>query len=466
MNIFIFHRDLRIIDNTTLIAQIRNEHSITPIFIFTPEQIEPKKNTYHSNNSVQFMIESLHELNNTITKYHGKMYFFHGHTIQILESIKNINSIGYNIDYTPYARKRDETINKWCEEKKIKCYAYEDYGLYNIIDGSTKNKKSNNAYLVYTPFKKFCLKNLKVRDVDKFNKYHFKIEPKLNDNHYHINVKDIDKYYYENNNINVRGGRSNGLKILSNIKKWTDYNKGRDYLTYKTTFLSAHNHFTTISIRETYHKILSTLGLKNNLINELHWREFYMNITYYFPHVLEGQIKTHNKPLKLKYNITWHTNKKFYDLWCQGKTGFPIVDAAMTQLNTTGYMHNRCRMIVASFLCKDLLLDWREGERYFASKLVDYDAMSNSGGWGWASSTGADSQPYFRIFNPWLQQVKFDKECEYIKKWLPSLKDIPNNEIHKWYDSKIHNKYTIYIKPIVNHDEQRPLALKLYKQVK
>ena len=471
MNIFLFHRDLRINDNTTLIYQSEKDKETIPIFIFTPEQILKKNNNYHSNNSVQFMIESLHELSVFIKDKNGKLYFFMGDTLDVLKSIHkehSINSIAYNIDYTPYAIKRDTMVNKWCEDNNIKHYAQEDYVLYNIIEGETKNKTSDNGYLVFTPFKNHCMKKLKVRNINLFHSFKFTINNTLSKNKYYMKESEIDKFYTDNPDINVHGGRKNGLAILKKIDDWADYNKNRDYMEYKTTFLSAHNHFSTISIREVYHKILSKLGHKNNLINELHWRDFYMNIAYFYPKVLEGQIKNKNKPLKEKYEKTkWPFNKKLFTAWCEGTTGFPIVDACMTQLNTTGYMHNRGRMIVASFLCKDLLIDWRYGEKYFATKLVDYDPTANSGGWQWASSTGADSQPYFRIFNPWLQQEKFDKDCEYIFKWLPQLIDISNKDLHNWYKPEIHEQYLKlninYVKPILDHDKQKKKALALYK---
>lgn len=467
MNIFIFHRDLRIFDNTTLIKMIKETGAIVPIFIFTNDQI--KNNKYFSSNSVQFMIESLYELADAIKEKNGKLYFFSGNNIEILDEINKhnpIGSIGYNIDYTPYARKRDENIKKWAENKNIKIYSEEDYVLHNLLTHDTINKTSNTAYQKFTPFKNYCIKNLTVKKPDKFNSFHFYKKNDLNQSRYIIDKKEINKFYSINPMINVNGGRQNGLKILSKIKNWNEYNKKRDSLTYKTTCLGAHNHFSTVSIREVYHKILDKLGKTNGLINELYWRDFYINITYFYPRILEGQIKGKNKSLKEKYDeITWSYNQNKFKLWREGKTGFPIIDAAMNQLNTTGFMHNRCRMVVASFLTKDLHIDWRMGEQYFATKLVDYDPMSNSGGWQWSASTGADSQPYFRIFNPWSQQIKFDKDCEYIKKWLPQLSDVPIKDIHNWYDSWKNYKDIGYKKPIIVHSEEKEKTLKMFKSV-
>ena len=479
MNIFLFHRDLRIQDNTALIYQLQElKEEIIPIFIFSPEQINQENNKYFSHNCVQFMIESLHELSESIKAKKGKLYFFKGDTIEVLKSLhkKNtINSIAYNIDYTPYALKRDTSIKEWCETEEITCLEKEDYLLYDILEGQTK-KADNTPYLVFTPFRNHCYSNLEVRKVLKFNKYKFKKEKSLEKNKYYIDGdgdgdsdSELNNFYIDNPQINVHGGRKNGLNILKTIKKFKDYNNERDSLTYKTTFLGGYLKFGTISIREAYYTIGKILGFKCGLINELHWRDFYANITYEFPRVLQGQVKGTNKSFKEKYdNIKWSYDKKIFDKWCKGETGYPIIDSAMRQLNITGYMHNRCRMIVASFLGKDLHIDWKWGEKYFAQQLIDYDPNSNSGGWQWANSNGTDAQPYFRIFNPWTQAKKFDPQCEYIKQWLPELKNIPNKDIHNWCKPEVHelwlkNKIKYFI-PIVDHDEERKNTLEIYKK--
>jgi deoxyribodipyrimidine photo-lyase len=226
MHIFIFHRDLRLTDNTTLIHQMKQiQEGVVPIFIFPPEQIDKKKNKYFSDNSVQFMIECLHELSDNIKDKNGKIYFFKGDTIKVLNEINKytpISSIGFNIDYTPYARSRDNEINFFCKENNIKCYQKEDYALYDIIDGSTL-KQNGEPYLVFTPFYKFCMNNLDVRPIDKFTKFKFK---KINiNNKYLIDEKEIDIFYDTNNNILVKGGRNNGLKILSKMDNFKDYEK-------------------------------------------------------------------------------------------------------------------------------------------------------------------------------------------------------------------------------------------------
>ncbi|MBW3021154.1 FAD-binding domain-containing protein, partial [Candidatus Woesearchaeota archaeon] len=209
----------------------------------------------------------------------------------------------------------------------------------------------------------------------------------------------------------------------------------------------------TISIREIYSSFKE--NFQEVLINEVYWRDFFTHIIYHFPNVLDGAFK--NKYDKIK----WDNDKKLFQKWCEGKTGFPIVDAGMRELNTTGYMHNRVRMIVASFLVKDLHINWQWGEKYFAQNLIDYDPAVNNGNWQWAASTGCDAQPYFRIFNPWSQQEKFDRDCEYIKKWVPELKDLTSYEIHNLY--KNHNLKN-YPKPIVEHKEESQKAKEMFKR--
>ena len=471
MHIFIFHRDLRIIDNTTLIHQIKEIGEIIPVFIFPPEQINPSKNDYFSNNSVQFMIESLHELSEEIKKKNGKIYFFKGDTMKVIKALnkkEEIESIGYNLDYTPYARKRDEEIREWCQKNNVSCFEKEDYALYDIMTGQTK-KKDGTPYLVYTPFRNFCMANLKVREVDGFKSFKFNKIKELEKIKYHIDEKEIDDFYEDNPDINVHGGRSNGLKILAKIDNFKSYQKDRDTLSYKTTFLGAHNHFSTVSIREVYYKMSDKLGKHSGLINEIHWRDFYMNITYEFPHILKGQVNGKNQSYKKEYdNIKWSHNAKWFKAWCEGTTGFPVIDAAMNQIKTIGFMHNRARMFTSSFLTKDMHIDWRDGEKYFASHLVDYDPISNNGGWQWSTGSGTDAQPYFRIFNPWSQQEKFDSDCEYIKKWLPELKDVPSKDLHNWFKPEVHEKWLDkgikYYKPILDHDVERKETLRVYKE--
>ena len=465
VNLFLFHRDLRIVDNTTLIEQIKQEKSITPVYIFNPEQINPKKNKYFSNNSVQYMIESLNELSQEILKKGGKLYFLYGNPLEVLKKIhkkEKINSIGFNIDYTPYAIKRTETIEKWCKEKDITLYKKEDFPLYDFLNGETL-KKDKKPYLVYTPFMKFVQSRLKVRPIDKFNSFSFKKNSSIEKM---VLKEKLESFYTPNPNINIKGGREFALSILKKLKDYKNYNKCRNYFNYSTTKLSACLKYNTISIREVYWEILKQLGKNNGLVRELIFRDFYMNVVYYFPQTLEGQIKKGgNKSFRREFDsITWNKNSSLFQKWKDGKTGFPIVDASMRQMNQSGYMHNRGRMVVSNFLVKDLHLDWKLGEQYFAQTLEDYDPMNNNSGWQWSTGNGTDAQPYFRIFNPWTQQKDYDFECKYIKEWIPELESVPPKDIHLWFKEDIQKKYSIsYPPPIVNHDEERKKTLEIYK---
>jgi len=457
MNIFIHRRDLRHEDNTTLLKMNEKYNNITPIFIFNSNQIYPEKNKYFSNNLVEFLIESLIELYDSYKKKKIVMQFFEGEIIDILNKIHkkhNINSLGFNSDYSPFSKNRDNTIIEWCNKHNIEVFNEEDMLLSSINNGNSLNPNTQKPYVVYTPF----MKNLMKFDVDKLNKKKVKFNSTtINISEREVNKEQLNKFYIKNPDIHVKSGRKKGIEILKNISKFSHYDTKRNDLSYSTTNLSAYINMGVVSIREVYFSVKNSLGKNNGLIRELYWRDFYYNILNYFPHVIGNSFKENYDQIK------WKTNKKHFEAWKNGTTGFPVVDAAMTQLNTTGYMHNRGRMIVASFLTKDLMIDWREGEKYFATKLVDYNMSANNGGWQWAAGTGTDAQPYFRIFNPWTQSEKFDPNCTYIKKWLPVLKDIPNKHIHNW--NKYCNDYNIdYNCPIIEHDKARKQALDLYKK--
>lgn len=410
--IFIFRRDLRFVDNTTL-NKLR-DYKIIPIFIFNKKQIDKDKNSYYSSNAVQFLFESLEELPNL-------NFYYTDNDITILNSLKtkfkDIKVIGFNKDYTPYAIKRDEEIKKWGLANNIEVISDEDYTLHKIGD---IKKDDGKPYLKYTPFyRKAIIK--KPPAIDSNAKFTFIKDTSAKSlRNYASTLKPKD-----NPNIKVNGGRKNALIIIKKLKDnyFKNYDDEREFpFLDKTTKLSAYIKFGCISIREVYY----SLPLNHGIVRELLWHDFYANITFQFPHIFTT---AYNK----KYsNIKWDTNETFFNRWKEGKTGYPLVDAAMRQMNECGWMHNRCRMIVASFLTKNLFIDWRKGENYFATKLVDYDPSSNNGGWQWCASTGTDSQPYFRIFSPTAQLQKFDKDCEYIKKWIPELRNVDNKIILNW----------------------------------
>ena len=467
MNIFLFNRGLRCIDNTTLIHQQKTYGDVVPIFVFT-EQVNRKKNEYFSDNSVEFMVESLYDLSDMIKeKYDGKLYFFHNdNLIKVLLSIhkmEKIASIGTNFDYTPYARKRQDDLKDFCDRNNIIFNMMEDHVMFPVLTGKS-HKSDNTPYTVFTPYKNHVLQNITVTKPDKFKKFNFKKYKILESNKYYID--NIDKFYIPNINATIRGGRKEGLKILKKLDKFKDYDKKRDCLLYRTTCLASHNHFGTVSIREVYYAIKDKLK-HSGLITEICWRDFYYNLFYHHPHMLGGMIGKKNMAYKEKFNhIKWNYNIKNFERWCNGTTGIPVCDAGMRQMNSTGIMHNRLRMVTASVLTKLLMLPWQWGEKYFAQKLKDYDPIQNGGGWGWTIS-GIDPQQVFRIFSPQNQSKKFDPNCEFILQYIPELKDVPIKDIHTWEDTyKIYLEKGIeYYEPIIDYKQSRRDALKEFHRV-
>lgn len=463
--IFIFRRDLRIIDNNGLHYALQHYDNIIPIFIFTPEQIQ--KNIYKSKNAIQFMMESLETLNDELKKYSSKLHYFYGKNNDILEEIikkVHIEAIVSNMDYTPYARKRDLQILKICKKHHIPFHSIEDYLLSSIGDFI---KDDGEPYQVFTPFKNNVIENDNI--IPKPKKLHKHIDKCVSlSSLKSINPYDNDiiKTIMKNKNIMNRmiGGRKNGMSKLSSINKFSKYNTERNNVSIETTSLSAYIKFGCISIREVYWKIKDKLGKNNELLTQLVWREFYYYIGYYFSHVLNGEI------FNSKFNYLdnrWNTNTNHLNKWKQGKTGYPIVDAGMRELNTTGYMHNRARLITSNFLNRILGQDWRLGEKYFANTLIDYDPLVNNGNWQWIASVGVDTKPYQqRIFNPWLQSEKYDPDAKYIYKWIPELIDVSPKHIHKWeeYCNREEYKHISYPKPIVDYKKARDESLKMYKK--
>ena len=437
-SLFIFRRDLRLEDNTALINALQSSECIIPCFILDPRQVESKYNEYKSNNALQFMVESLRDLDKQLSllKHNDqiRLYLFYGEqetVVKQLISSEKIDAVYCNRDYTPFSKKRDSNIKEICYQNNIAFYQYAD-SLINepefVIDDNGK------------PFKIFSyfLKKAITLFVNSPQIYPYENNFYLESIESEVEKEEIYKTVIEEPNeyIYCHGGRKNCLKILMNLNRFKDYQSEKRYYPAKqqTTGLSAHIKFGTCSIREVYHSIKNQLGIDHLLIKQLYWRDFFTYIAHHFPYVF-------GKSFHQKYDkIKWDNNKTAFKIWCNGITGFPIVDAGMRQLNKTGFMPNRLRMIVASFLTKDLHIDWRYGEKYFAQKLVDYDPCVNNGSWQWVASTGCNVQHYLRIFNPWIQQKKIDPECEYIKKWVTELKDVPVRLIH-------------------NLDKQRPLQV-------
>ncbi|MBN1411020.1 MAG: deoxyribodipyrimidine photo-lyase [Spirochaetales bacterium] len=451
LSLFIFRRDLRLQDNTALLYALRNSQKTIAGFIFDPVQIDD--NPYKSANALAFMIHSLKELSETISGKGGRLRFYFGDPRAIVERIiktDRIEAVCVNKDYTPFSRSRDKKMEELCNRTGVSFLSFGDL-LLNEPEACLKD--SGRPYTVFTPF---------------FNRARILPVPKpipldhgcIADTRGigEVMETDYDKISDYHNPLRYpAGGIKEAKKFLQGIKKLTNYKEERDIPFLKaTTGLSAHIKFGTVSIREVYHGISSVLGHGHPLIRQLYWRDFFTSIAYFFPHVF-GQA------FQAKFrNLTWKKDGKKWQAFISGHTGFPIVDAGIRQLNTTGFMHNRVRMICASFLVKDLRMDWRLGERYFATCLTDYDPSINNGNWQWAASTGCDAQPYFRIFNPWLQQKKYDPRAEYIKTWVPELKILDAGQIHKLHQTA-HSSETGYPVPIVDHALEGKKTKALYK---
>lgn len=445
--LFIFHRDFRIIDNIGLNGAAKDCDKLYTCFVFTNEQVV--RNSYKSTNSIQFMIESLNDLSKQLSGENGKLIVLHDSTInalkQLIQSL-DIDCLYFNEDYSPYAKERMENIFNLCEKEEIECKTFNDYYLNkpgSILSGS------GNVYVKFTPFYEKVILNTEFKDPSKYKISKFaKTTKKIK------NIITLDSAMKKfvgdpNENIVVNGGRNLGLVQLKNsVKRLKTYNETRDTMSEETSMLSAYIKYGCVSIREVFYEFYKKYGKHNEFIRQLIWRDFYMHILDAYPDSLG---KLHGNVYN---NFSWGSNKTHLHAWKNGETGFPLVDAGMRQMNETGYMHNRARMIVATFLSKILMVDWREGEKYFAQELVDYDVASNSGNWQAVVGGGRYSMPYFRVLSPWAQSDKNDPDCEYIKRWVPELKDVENKHIHKWYKYYKKDRDVKYPKPIVDFDKQ------------
>lgn len=450
LSLHIFRRDLRLPDNSALINALQDSERVLPCFIFDTRQIE--HNVYSSDNCIEFMLNSLAELKNNLNEIGARLYFFYGKAEEVVEKllIENpIEAVFINRDYTPFSQMRDHKIEKICSQKDVAFHCIADALLH---EPEEVLKPNHEPYHIFTPFMKKAL-TLSIRTPQR-NAYK---------NYFTGEIKQEDKNIFaklsqrKNSNLFLKGGRTEAHSLLKRIISLDDYQSTRNFPALnQTSHLSAHNKFGTISIREFYTTIEKYLGKNHTLMSELYWRDFFTHIAFHYPRVFGHAFNE-------KYDqINWSRNEKHFRAWCQGTTGFPIVDAGMRELNITGYMHNRVRMIVASFLTKDLHIDWRWGEKYFAQKLIDYDPSVNNGNWQWAASTGCDAQPYFRIFNPWLQQLKFDQDCTYIKRWVPELMTVDNKLIHT-LNKSYHQLMTNYSQPVIDHNEESKKAKLMYK---
>lgn len=450
--LFLFRRDFRLYDNMGLNALSQTVDEILPVFILNPAQLKPSNNPYFSHHCVQFMVESLSELDQMLQSQHqSQLVLLYGKIIKVLSKLHRMypfETLALNRDYTPFSIERDRLIEEWCLKKGITFLSQEDGTLLPI--GSVRTG-ADTIYKVFTPF----FHAASIRPTPKPTR----ITPTVSFARFSSSwsVSKMKSLYKSNPDAAVQGGRSHALKILDHLTSFKKYNEQRDTPAIPSTQLSAYLKFGCISIREFKEAVVKHLGTSNDLFKQCYWREFYYNIAFAFPHVF-------GHPFKEKYaTLKWKNNSDWFQCWKEGMTGFPFIDAGMRELHTTGFMHNRLRMAVSMFLTKDLLIDWRWGEQYFATQLIDYDPCQNNGGWQWSASTGTDSQPYFRIFNPNTMAKRLDPEATYIKQWIPELNNVPAADLFQWETAHVHYPSVSYPRPMVSHAEQRVKALEMYK---
>lgn len=435
----IFRRDLRLKDNIALNAAHEWADEVVPVFIRDPRQAT-EANPYTGEHFLQFFAESLIDLDAQLQKHRSRLYVWNGEAEQILPVILKetaAEAIFYNKDYTPFSEQRDTRIKDICATNHVPVHPYDDALL--TAPGTVLTQKME-PYAVFTPFYRAA----STKQVP---------EPHITPGTYSAEnafatEKGISVVHplRKTTRLAMTGGREHALRQLDHACELSSYHTSRDMLAEDgTSRLSPYLKLGCLSVREVYHAITRAHPRAHEpLTRQLYWRDFFTHLLFFHPEVLGSAFKP-------AYNrIKWEEPGEMFEQWKRGETGFPIVDAGMRQLNQTGWMHNRARMITASFLVKDLHIDWQEGERYFAKQLLDYDPAVNNGSWQWVAGTGADAAPYFRIFNPWLQQKKFDPEALYIKRWVEELRDIPTAIIHGWEDVQ-DGLYSTYPRPMCNH---------------
>jgi len=427
VNIFWFRRDLRLDDNVGFYNALKSEHPVLPIFIFDEEILKklPKDDA-----RITFIYETLQKMRIKLEdKNSSSIAMFHGEPAIVYKNLLekyNIDTVFTNRDYEPYAKERDDKIQQLLNDNTIKFKTFKDQVIF---EQNEVTKKDGLPYVVYTPYMKVWKEQFKTHTLDFYYTSSF-LKNLIQDKELpNLSLSDI-------------GFIKSHQKIKKHIVTPAliqNYEDTRNFPAQDSTSkLGPHLRFGTVSIRKMIEKAITE---KNEIFwQELIWREFFMQILWHFPH-------TSKKSFKTKYDrIEWRNNEAEFLKWCNGETGYPLVDAGMRQLNETGFMHNRIRMLVGSFLCKHLLIDWRWGEAYFAEKLHDYEMASNIGNWQWVAGSGVDAAPYFRIFNPTTQIKKFDSDLAYIKKWVPDFQEFT------------------YPKEMVDHKEARERCLATYKE--
>jgi deoxyribodipyrimidine photo-lyase len=421
VSFFWFRRDLRLEDNCGLFHALQSGDSIIPVFIFDENILSelPKDDA-----RVTFIYDNLARIHAKLASYGSSLLVMHGNPLLVWKELSEkyaISSVFTNKDYEPYGIARDREIGQLFAEKNIAFHRYKDHVIFE--EGEIL-KNDGKPYTVYTPYKNKWLEKAKTISIQPFD---FQPHDQLFKAQFPF--PELEKIGFVRSSISVKP---------FSLEVSRDYADTRDFPAKNgTSNLSPHLRFGTVGIRQIVSSVPQTDA---TFLSELIWREFFMQILYHFPEAV-------NQNFKPQYNgVVWRNNTEDFEKWCAGKTGYPLVDAGMRELNATGYMHNRVRMITAGFLCKHLLIDWRWGEAYFAKKLLDFELSSNNGNWQWSAGTGCDAAPYFRIFNPTEQIRKFDSQLEYIRKWIPEFDSLE------------------YPVPMVDHKFARERALKVYQE--
>ena len=469
--LFWFRRDLRATDNAGLFHALKSARQVHCVFVFDREILDAL--TDKKDRRVEFIWESVRELETSLKKLGGGLIVRHAHAadaIPLLAKELKADAVFANEDYEPQAIARDLVVRDALMRCDIGFHTFKDTVIFEKDEVLTQ---VGGTYSVFTPYKNAWLKKLddsqlKSYPVEKYRAHFAKPTAPAS-------VMPLEALGFERTNLKalgIEGGEAAARKLLDDfVDRIDDYKTARDFPAVKgVSYLSVHNRFGTISIRElaraAHERAQGSPGAQTWL-SELIWRDFYFQILYHHPHAATSAFRP-------EYDaIQWPNDKALFSAWCEARTGYPIIDAAMKQINETGYMHNRLRMIVASFLTKDLLIDWRRGEKYFADHLNDFDLSANNGGWQWAASTGCDAQPYFRIFNPVTQSERFDPQGKFIRRYLPQLKAVPDKFIHApWMLPPLEQQACgvvigrDYPAPVVDHATQRLAALALYGKIK